>query len=66
MMLLLWFLLACVLLVMAYMSVPRKRQVQEPTPEERLLEKQRRYELFLKEEKDTKRYWEDIRSLYPL
>jgi hypothetical protein len=65
-MMIIWFLAAIALLVAGYYSMPRKRDVHEPTPEELLLEKQRRYELFLKEEKDTKRFFEDIRSLYPL
>jgi hypothetical protein len=60
-----WIIIALVLLAAAFIGVPRK-QPYVPTEEEVAVEKQHLYQLFLTEEKDTKRFYEDIRALYPL
>lgn len=66
-MLLVWLAAAIVLLVAAYHMLPRReRNVQTLSPEDEAMIRRKQFELLLKEEKDTKRYWNDIRSLYPL
>jgi hypothetical protein len=64
-MMIIWIVLAAALLFAAFTVVPRKKDIP-PTPEE--IEKQKiiQHQLFLKEEKCTKRFYEDIRKLYPL
>jgi hypothetical protein len=60
-----WFIAVIAAFALALVFIPRKKPY-EPTPEEVVEMKKLKYELFLKEEKDTKRFYEDIRGLYPL
>ena len=60
-----WCIFAFILLAMAFIFAPRK-QSSIPTAQEIALQKHHKYQLFLKDEKDTKRFYEDIRALYPL
>lgn len=60
-----WFVVAIALIVAAFVLAPRK-QPYVPTAEEIAMERRHAYQLFLKDEKDTKRFYEDIRNLYPL
>ena len=60
-----WLLLTAAVLFAAFTAVPRKKDIP-PTPEEIEQQKIIQHQLFLKEEKCTKRFYEDIRSLYPL
>jgi hypothetical protein len=64
-MMLLWILLTFALIVAALFLAPRKKDIPIP-PEELERRKIIQHQLFLKEEKDTRRYFEDIRSLYPV
>ena len=62
---LVWCIVSMFLLAAAIMLAPRKGPYV-PTPEEALEIKKKEYKLYLKGEKDTKRFYEDIRGLYPL
>ena len=62
---LLWIVLTAALIIAALTLAPRKKDIPVP-PEEIERQKQVRHELFLKEEKSTRRFFEDIRSLYPV
>lgn len=64
-MILIWIVLTAALIFAAFTLVPRKKDIPIP-PEEIERRKIIQHQLFLKEEKDTKRFYEDIRSLYPL
>jgi len=64
-MMILWLVVAVAMVVAALIVVPRKKDI--PVSQEEIQqEKQIRHELFLKEEKDTRRFYEDIRRLYPV
>jgi len=64
-MMILWLVVAVAMVVAALTVVPRKKDI--PVSQEEIQqEKQIRHELFLKEEKDTRRFYEDIRRLYPV
>jgi hypothetical protein len=60
-----WFVIALILLLAAFVLAPRK-QPYVPTEEEVAIEKHQKHLLFIKDEKDTRRFYEDIRALYPL
>lgn len=61
-MIILWLFVAIVLLLAAYHMIPKKSHKNEiHSPPDIVLQPKS-----LVEEKDTKRYWEDMRSLYPL
>jgi hypothetical protein len=64
-MILIWVVLTAALVFAAFVLVPRKKDIPIPPAE---IERRKiiKHELFLKEEKDTKRFYEDIRRLYPL
>lgn len=64
-MILIWVVLTAALVFAAFVLVPRKKDIHIP-PAEIERRKVIKHELFLKEEKDTKRFYEDIRRLYPL
>jgi len=55
-----WIVFTTALCILALVLVPRKKT---PVP---VITEDMKKQLFLKEEKDTKRYFEDIRNLYPL
>lgn len=60
-----WLLCILFVFILVVAFIPRKKE--EPMTHEDLSEHKRNmYQLFLKEEKDTKRFFNDIRSLYPL
>jgi transcription initiation factor TFIIIB Brf1 subunit/transcription initiation factor TFIIB len=64
-MMILWLVVAVAMVAAALIVVPRKKDI--PVSQEEIQqEKQIRHELFLKEEKDTRRFYEDIRRLYPV
>ena len=63
-MIILWLFVAVVLLLSAYHMVPRRRHTKTyltPPDDVQIIKPEN-----LRDEKDTKRYWNDIRSLYPL
>jgi hypothetical protein len=60
-----WVIITIALLFAAFVLTPRKKPYV-PTQAEVAIARQHEYDLFLKEEKDTKRFFEDIRGLYPL
>ena len=64
-MIIIWIVLTAALIVAALVLVPRKKDIPVP-PEEIEQQKIIQHQLFLKEEKCMKRFYEDIRSLYPL
>ena len=64
-MMIIWLVLAAALIFAAFTVVPRKKDIPVP-PEEIEQQKIIQHQLFLKEEKCMKRFYEDIRSLYPL
>jgi cytochrome b subunit of formate dehydrogenase len=63
-MLLVWFLVLFIGFVLTLFFIPRKEYV--PTPQEIHRAIKIRHAMEIVEEKDTKRFYEDIRSLYPL
>jgi hypothetical protein len=64
-MLLVWFLVLFIGFVLALFFIPRK-EPYDPTPQEIHRAIKIRHAMEIVEEKDTKRFYEDIRSLYPL
>ena len=64
-MLLVWFLVLFIAFVLALFFIPRK-EPYVPSPEELHKAIKIKHAMEIVEEKDTKRYYEDIRSLYPL
>ncbi|APC25724.1 hypothetical protein BST79_gp211 [Only Syngen Nebraska virus 5] len=62
-MMLLWFLCIFIASVLALIFIPRKPE-DVPTPHQIIQKKKQLYKLFLKEEKDTKRFFEDYRGLF--
>ena len=64
-MLLIWFLVLFIAFVLALFFIPRK-EPYVPTPQEIHRAIKIRHAMEIVEEKDTKRFYEDIRSLYPL
>ena len=64
-MLLVWFLVLFIAFVLALFFIPRK-EIHVPTPQEIHKAIKIKHAMEIVEEKDTKRYYEDIRSLYPL
>jgi hypothetical protein len=64
-MMLIWVLLTAALVIAALVVAPRKKDIpltQEEIEEQKMIQ----HQLFLKEEKSTRRFFEDIRSLYPV
>jgi hypothetical protein len=64
-MLLVWFLVLFIALALTLFFIPRK-EPYVPTPQEIHRAIKIRHAMEIVEEKDTKRFYEDIRSLYPL
>lgn len=64
-MLLVWFLVSFIALALTLFFIPRKEEYV-PTPEEIHKAIKIKHAMEIVEEKDTKRFYEDIRSLYPL
>ena len=64
-MLLVWLLVLFIAFVLALFFIPRK-EPHVPTPEEIHKVIKIKHAMEIVEEKDTKRFYEDIRSLYPL
>jgi hypothetical protein len=64
-MFILWLVLALALIATAFVLAPRK-QPYVPTQAEVAIARQHEYHAFLKDEKDTRRFYEDLRGLYPL
>jgi hypothetical protein len=64
-MLLVWFLVLFIGFVLVLFFIPRK-EPYVPTPQEIHRAIKIRHAMEIVEEKDTKRFYEDIRSLYPL
>lgn len=60
-----WFLASFILLCLALFFLPRKKNIP-PTPEEIHRAYQLERAMNLVEEKDMRRFYEDIRNLYPL
>ena len=64
-MLLVWFLVLFIGFVLTLFFIPRK-EPYVPTPEELHRAIKIKHAMEIVEEKDTKRFYEDIRSLYSL
>ena len=64
-MLLVWFLVLFIALTLTLFFIPRK-EPYVPTPQEIHRALKIKHAMEIVEEKDTKRFYEDIRSLYPL
>jgi hypothetical protein len=64
-MLLVWFLVLFIGFVLTLFFIPRK-EPYVPTPEELHKAIKIKHAMEIVEEKDTKRFYEDIRGLYPL
>jgi hypothetical protein len=64
-MLLVWFLVLFIGFVLTLFFIPRK-EPYVPTPQEIHRAIKIRHAMEIVEEKDTKRFYDDIRSLYPL
>jgi hypothetical protein len=64
-MLLVWFLVLFIAMALTLFFIPRK-EPYVPTPQEIHRAIKIRHAMEIVEEKDTKRFYEDIRSLYPL
>lgn len=64
-MMIIWILITVALVVAALTLAPRKKDIPIP-PEEIEERKMVQQQLFLKEEKSTRRFFEDIRNLYPV
>lgn len=64
-MLLVWFLVLFIALSLTLFFIPRK-EPYAPTPQEIHKAIKIRHAMEIVEEKDTKRFYEDIRNLYPL
>lgn len=60
-----WLLASFILLCLALFFLPRKNDIS-PTPEEIHKSYQLKRAMNLVEEKDMRRFYEDIRGLYPL
>ena len=64
-MLLVWILVLFIALMLTLFFIPRK-EPYAPTPQEIHRAIKIKHAMEIVEEKDTKRFYEDIRSLYPL
>lgn len=64
-MLLVWFLALFIALALALFFIPRK-EPYVPTPKEIHRAIKIKHAMEIVEEKDTKRFYEDIRRLYPV
>jgi hypothetical protein len=64
-MLLVWFLVLFIALALALFFIPRK-EPYVPTPQEIHRAIKIKHAMEIVEEKDTKRFYEDIRRLYPI
>ena len=60
-----WFLVLFIALMLTLFFIPRK-EPYVPTPQEIHRAIKIKHAMEIVEEKDTKRFYEDIRSLYPL
>lgn len=58
-----WVLCIFIICILILIFIPRKPE-EVPTPNQIIQRKKQLYKLFLKEEKDTKRFFEDYRNLF--
>lgn len=65
-MLIIWLIITMILLAAAYLLIPKKSKIAKVELQDEPLIRRRQFQNLLVEEKDTKRFYEDIRKLYPL